>query len=84
MSTAIGGGSDKVELLSDVSGVVSDATMEAVASQVSAMSEIAIATADSWLPVKALQYLIGSVHTYTGLNWLEAICFWLFLIVNFI
>ncbi|CAB4280133.1 unnamed protein product [Prunus armeniaca] len=73
MSTAIGGGSDKVELLSDVSGVVSDATMEAVASQVSAMSEIAIATADSWLPVKALQYLIGSVHTYTGLNWWAAI-----------
>lgn len=33
MSTSIGEGSDKVEYLSDVAGIISDAPVEAIASQ---------------------------------------------------
>lgn len=69
MSTAIGESSDKIELVSDVAEVLADSTVQAMASQASAVSEVAIAAADSFLPVKALQYFIDAVHTYTGLNW---------------
>lgn len=73
MSTASGEGSDNIELLSDVSGVLSDTTVQAVTSQLPAVSEVAIAAADSYLPVKGLQYLIDYIHTSAGLNWLVVI-----------
>ncbi|XP_004298901.1 PREDICTED: mitochondrial inner membrane protein OXA1 [Fragaria vesca subsp. vesca] len=63
MSTASGGGfGDVPELLS-----------EAVTKQLPAVNEVAIAAADSYLPVKGLQYLIDYVHTTSGLNWWAAI-----------
>ncbi|XP_024935248.3 mitochondrial inner membrane protein OXA1 isoform X2 [Ziziphus jujuba] len=73
MSTAIGESSDKMELISDVADVLTDSTVQAMASQVPAVNEVAIAAADSFLPVKALQYFIDAVHTYTGLNWWASI-----------
>lgn len=48
--------------------------MQAVTSQLPAVSEVVIAAADSYLPVKGLQYLIDYIHTSAGLNWLVAIC----------
>ena len=65
MSTTVDGGSDKIEIISDVAGVLTDTPMDAVA----AANEVAIAAADSFLPVKMLQYFIDAVHCYTGLNW---------------
>ena len=69
MSTAVGEGVDKIEYMSDVAEVLADKTVEAVASAAPAMSEVAIAAADSAFPVAALQYLIDNVHTFTGFNW---------------
>jgi len=69
MSTSIGEGSEKVEYLSDVAGVISDAPVEAIASQAPVVSEVAIAAADSAYPVAALQYVIDAVHSFTGFNW---------------
>ncbi|KAL2902777.1 Mitochondrial inner membrane protein OXA1 [Bienertia sinuspersici] len=73
MSTSIGKETENVEFISDVAGVISDAPVEVVASQAPAMSEIAIAAADSAYPVAALQYVIDSVHSFTGLNWWASI-----------
>ncbi|XP_057967532.1 mitochondrial inner membrane protein OXA1-like [Malania oleifera] len=73
MSTTIGEGSDKIEYMSDVAGVLSDTTVDAVASQAPAVSEVAVAAADSFFPVAALQYLIDGVHSFTGLNWWASI-----------
>ncbi|CAN6578924.1 unnamed protein product [Malus baccata var. baccata] len=72
-SRSMSSASEKVELLSDVSGVLSDTGIEGLTSQVPAMSEVAVAAADSWLPVKGLQYFIEAVHVHTGLNWWAAI-----------
>ncbi|KAF3949675.1 hypothetical protein CMV_024485 [Castanea mollissima] len=47
--------------------------LSVVAAQAAAMNEVAIAAADSFLPVKMLQYFIDYVHCYTGLNWWAAI-----------
>ncbi|XP_071696233.1 mitochondrial inner membrane protein OXA1-like [Rutidosis leptorrhynchoides] len=66
MSTSIGNGSNMTHILADQ-------TMEAVSTQAAAVSEVAIAAADSWFPVAALQYAIDGVHMYTGLNWWAAI-----------
>lgn len=73
MSTAVGEASDKIEMMSDVAGVLTDTTVQAVASQAAAVNEVAIAAADSYLPVKALQYFIEGVHSFTGLNWWASI-----------
>ncbi|OIV92540.1 hypothetical protein TanjilG_02303 [Lupinus angustifolius] len=72
MSTA-NQGSDKIDIMTDVAEVLSDTTVEAVASQAPIVNEVAIAAADSYLPVKFLQYTIDAVHCYTGLNWWAAI-----------
>ena len=69
MSTTVGGGLDKVEIIGNVAEVLSDTSMETVAAQAAAVNEVAIAAADSFLPVKMLQYFIDYVHCYTGLNW---------------
>ncbi|KAI3422972.1 uncharacterized protein J3R85_011489 [Psidium guajava] len=70
MSTAVGESTDKIELLSDV---ITDTTVQAVASQAPAVSEVAIAAADSYLPVMALQHVIDYVHQFTGFNWWASI-----------
>lgn len=77
-SRSMSSASEKVELLSDVSGVLSDTGIEGLTSQVPAISEVAVAAADSWLPVKGLQYFIEAVHVHTGLNWLESYLHMLF------
>ncbi|XP_068494610.1 mitochondrial inner membrane protein OXA1-like isoform X1 [Phaseolus vulgaris] len=66
-------GSDKIEIMSDIADVLKDQAMEAVTSQGPILREVAIASADSVLPVKALQYIIDAMHSYTGLNWWAAI-----------
>ncbi|GKD91889.1 mitochondrial inner membrane protein OXA1-like protein, partial [Tanacetum coccineum] len=71
MSSGIGSG-EKIELLSDMAGVLGDKGMEVVgnvAAAAPAVSEVAVAAADSWLPVAALQYAIDGVHNFTGCNW---------------
>jgi YidC/Oxa1 family membrane protein insertase len=35
-----------------------------------AVNEVAIAAADSFLPVAVLQHAIDAVHNFTGFNWL--------------
>ncbi|XP_027346556.1 mitochondrial inner membrane protein OXA1 isoform X2 [Abrus precatorius] len=72
MST-VNQGSDKIDIMTDVADVLTDTTMETVASQAPVVDEVALAAADSFLPVKALQYVIDAVHSYTGLNWWAAI-----------
>lgn len=69
MSTSTGEGLDKVEYMSDVAEVLVDKTVDSAASQVPIVSEVAVAAADSFPPVAALQYLIDAVHSFTGLNW---------------
>ncbi|XP_028241510.1 mitochondrial inner membrane protein OXA1-like isoform X2 [Glycine soja] len=59
--------------LMDQCDVLKDTTVEAVTSQAPIVKEVAIAAADSALPVKALQYIIDAVHSYTGLNWWASI-----------
>lgn len=55
--------------MSDVAGVLSDGSVEVVTQQAPVVSEVAIAAADSYFPVAALQYVIDYIHTYTGLPW---------------
>ncbi|KAM7525869.1 hypothetical protein LguiA_015771 [Lonicera macranthoides] len=73
MSTSIGEGNDKIDYMSDVADVLADEAVEAVASQAPAVSEVAVAAADSYFPVAALQYLIDGVHSFAGLNWWASI-----------
>ncbi|KAF8380066.1 hypothetical protein HHK36_027536 [Tetracentron sinense] len=73
VSSTIGEGSDKIEYINDVAEVFTEKTVEAVASQAPAVSEVVIAAADSFYPVVGLQYLIDNVHNLTGLNWWASI-----------
>ncbi|KAJ4849496.1 hypothetical protein Tsubulata_005808 [Turnera subulata] len=73
MSTTVDGGADKIELMSDVADVLTDATVQSVAAVVPAANEVAIAAADSFFPVAGLQYFIDFVHTTSGLNWWASI-----------
>ncbi|MED6124831.1 hypothetical protein PIB30_062620 [Stylosanthes scabra] len=72
MST-VNNGSDKIEMMTDIADVLNDKVIETIASQAPVIDEVAIAAADSYLPVKLLQYGIDAVHTYAGLNWWAAI-----------
>ncbi|CAN4077413.1 unnamed protein product [Withania somnifera] len=72
MSSSVRGGAEKIEYISEVAELA-DKAVEAVASQVPAVNEVAIAAADSFLPVKALQYLIDYVHIFTGFDWWASI-----------
>ncbi|XP_057446647.1 mitochondrial inner membrane protein OXA1-like [Lotus japonicus] len=71
----ISAGSDEISIMTDVADILTDVTMEGVASQSQApvVSEVAIAAADSCLPVQIAEYVIDAVHSYTGLNWWAAI-----------
>ncbi|KAF7822421.1 Mitochondrial inner membrane protein OXA1 [Senna tora] len=73
MSTALNQGSDKIEVMCNAADVLTDTTVDTVASQLPVVNEVAIAAADSYLPVKVLQYAIDAVHSFTGLNWWAAI-----------
>lgn len=72
MST-IGGGSENIELINDVADVLTDTTIEAVSAQAPVVNEVAIAAADSYFPVAALQHVIDAVHSFTGFNWWASI-----------
>ncbi|KAL8521269.1 hypothetical protein ACS0TY_011705 [Phlomoides rotata] len=63
------GSADNIELLNDVVSVVADKAVEAAP----VLNEVAIAAADSFFPVAALQYVIDYVHCSTGLSWWAAI-----------
>lgn len=73
MSTTVGEGADKIELISDVADVFTETTVQAVANQAPAVNEVAIAAADSFLPVAALQHFIDAMHNFTGFNWWASI-----------
>lgn len=72
-SSTIGEGSDKMEYMSDVASVLTEegvaAAAAAATTQGPVVSEVAIAAADSFFPVAALQYFIDGVHNLTGFNW---------------
>ncbi|MCE3050529.1 hypothetical protein HAX54_047445 [Datura stramonium] len=72
MSSSVGGGAEKIEYITEVAELA-DKAVEAVASQVPAANEVAIASAESFLPVKALQYLIDYIHIFTGFDWWASI-----------
>lgn len=59
------GASDNIGVLNDVVGVLGDTAVEAAP----VVNEVAVAAADSYAPVAALQYIIDYVHCFTGLNW---------------
>ncbi|CAN0840976.1 Mitochondrial inner membrane protein OXA1 [Linum grandiflorum] len=73
MSTTIGESSDKIELMSDVAGTLTEMPMEAVATKVAAINEVAVAAADSFLPVAFLQHCMDAIHSFTGCNWFISI-----------
>ncbi|KAL3635693.1 hypothetical protein CASFOL_020240 [Castilleja foliolosa] len=70
------GAADKIEILNDMVGVLGEKAVEAAP----VMNEVAIAAADSFFPVAALQYFIEYVHIYTGLDWWASIALTTFLI----
>ncbi|XP_071705319.1 mitochondrial inner membrane protein OXA1-like [Rutidosis leptorrhynchoides] len=72
-STTIGDGVDKIEYLTDLADDLTEKTIEVMSNQAPAISEVAIAVADSWPPVAALQYAIDGIHSFTGLNWWASI-----------
>ncbi|KAJ6408016.1 hypothetical protein OIU84_011343 [Salix udensis] len=62
MSTTTTAAADKINVV-----------MDAVAQAAPPANEVAIAAADSYLPVAALQHVIDAVHNFTGLNWWASI-----------
>ncbi|XP_042476796.1 mitochondrial inner membrane protein OXA1-like [Macadamia integrifolia] len=73
MSSAIAESSDKIEYVSDVADVLTDKGVELAVTQAPIVNEVAIAAADSFYPVAALQYFIDGIHSFTGLNWWASI-----------
>ncbi|KAF3773089.1 Mitochondrial inner membrane protein OXA1-like [Nymphaea thermarum] len=67
-SSTIGEETDKIEYMNDVAEVLTEKAVEAVV-QTPGVDEVAVAAADSFSPVAALQYLMDAVHHYTRLNW---------------
>ncbi|KAF9679821.1 hypothetical protein SADUNF_Sadunf06G0054900 [Salix dunnii] len=62
MSTTTNAAADKINVV-----------MDTVAQAAPPANEVAIAAADSYLPVAALQHVIDAVHNFTGLNWWASI-----------
>nr|TKR79047.1 Inner membrane protein OXA1 [Populus alba] len=81
MSTTIGAVSEKTEFINDVADVITDTTVEAVAAQAPAMDEVAVAAADSYFPVAALQHVVDAVQSFTGFNLYWAIWFCLLMYI---
>ncbi|KAL8053984.1 hypothetical protein ABFS82_05G110500 [Erythranthe guttata] len=66
--------SENIEIMTDMAEVFGDKVVEVASSQVGPVAnEVALAAADSFMPVAALQYLIDYVHCYTGFNWWASI-----------
>ncbi|KAI3468612.1 hypothetical protein Pfo_025275 [Paulownia fortunei] len=63
------GAADKIEILNDMVGVLGDKAVEVAP----VVNEVAVAAADSFFPVAALQYLIDYVHSSMGFNWWASI-----------
>uniref|UniRef100_A0A2P2KI69 Mitochondrial inner membrane protein OXA1 isoform X1 n=1 Tax=Rhizophora mucronata TaxID=61149 RepID=A0A2P2KI69_RHIMU len=61
------------DALTNTADVLADTSVQVVVNQVPAANEVAIAAADSFFPIAALQHLIDAVHSVTGLNWWVAI-----------
>ncbi|KAL0721199.1 hypothetical protein Bca4012_035798 [Brassica carinata] len=75
MSSAHGVGSDKIGVINDIAEVITDsANLQDVPAQAAAaVSEVALAANDSFLPIAALQHCIDMVHCYTGFEWWASI-----------
>ncbi|CAK7345650.1 unnamed protein product [Dovyalis caffra] len=50
-----------------------DVVMDTVVQAAPAANEVAVAAADSFLPVAALQHFIDAVHNFTEFNWWASI-----------
>ncbi|KAK9094151.1 hypothetical protein Scep_025620 [Stephania cephalantha] len=79
-SDTISEGSDKMEYISEVADILSEKGTEVAASHSHVASEVAVAAADSVLPVAILQYVIDGIHSFTGLNWWASIALTTFMI----
>ncbi|KAJ4976821.1 hypothetical protein NE237_001927 [Protea cynaroides] len=73
MSSTIADGLEKTEYVRDVADVLTEKGVEVAVSQAPIVNEVAIAAADSFFPIAALQYLIDGIHSFTGLNWWASI-----------
>ncbi|KAH0850690.1 hypothetical protein HID58_095333 [Brassica napus] len=73
MSSAHGVGSEKIGVVSDIAGVITDSTLQDGSAQAAAVanavSEVGVAASDSFLPIAALQHCIDMVHSFTGFEW---------------
>ncbi|XP_051127154.1 mitochondrial inner membrane protein OXA1-like [Andrographis paniculata] len=63
----------KVEIFKDVVDAFEGTAVEVAGQVAPQLDEVAIAAADSFFPVAALQYMIDYVHTFTGLPWWASI-----------
>ncbi|KAI3990579.1 hypothetical protein MKX01_022879 [Papaver californicum] len=72
---AIGGGSDKIEYMDDVTEILTETSAELAASQVPVVSEVSVSAADSFFSIAALQHLIDFNHSMTGFDWWASIAF---------
>lgn len=69
-SASVGEGAmDNIEIMSDVAEVFVENTAQVAAQAGPMVNEVAIAAADSYFPVAALQYLTDYVHSISGVNW---------------
>ncbi|KAL5989311.1 hypothetical protein ACLOJK_010201 [Asimina triloba] len=68
-TSTVGDGSDKIECLADVVDVFVEKSVEVVATQAPVANEVAVAAADSYLPVAVLQYTIDGIHSIIGISW---------------
>ncbi|KAH6801860.1 hypothetical protein C2S51_033306 [Perilla frutescens var. frutescens] len=64
---------DNIEIMTDVADVFGEKAVEVAAQVAPVVNEVAVAAADSFFPVAALQYVIDYVHFFTGLNWWASI-----------
>ncbi|XP_073122086.1 mitochondrial inner membrane protein OXA1-like [Henckelia pumila] len=73
-STSVGGGAaENIEIMTDVADALANKTVEVASQAVPVVNEVAVAAADSFLPVAALQYLVDYVHSFTGFSWWASI-----------
>ncbi|CAA3000613.1 mitochondrial inner membrane protein OXA1-like [Olea europaea var. sylvestris] len=73
-SASVGEGAmDNIEIMSDVAEVFVENTAQVAAQAGPMVNEVAIAAADSYFPVAALQYLTDYVHSISGVNWWASI-----------
>lgn len=73
-STGAGdGAADKLEILTDVVDALGSKAAEVAVQAGPHANEVAVAAADSFLPVAALQYMIDYIHTVTGCPWWASI-----------